>query len=183
MTFANFIKISFIALLIAITSYFVYQHYYGEQPEPMNISFLTSQHANTVLAIDLATNNSVNHQSVLTGDDAIFVIENPTTKRYLIEGNRILALMDQNKDGRIDGHDPLYSQLRLLYFIQQPKFTPTYAPLQKAGIRAIFINKQNLSHVTDKELLDHSPGTAIMSDGSVRYIHEIKIYDASVGKK
>lgn len=166
-------------LLIAVVSYFVYQHYYSEQPEPINISFLTSHHATTVLAIDLNTDENVNHQNILTGNDAVIVIENPATKHHLIEGNQILALMDQNKDGRIDGHDPLYTQLQLLYFLQNPKPTATYVSLHKAGIRAIFINKQNLSHVTNKEVLDHSPGTAIMSDGSMRYIHEIKIYDAA----
>lgn len=145
-------------------------------------SFVNSDQSNRVLVVDMNGNSNSSLAEVFRGEDAILVIHLDSDPAQHINdvvsaGDILLAIFDQNKDGRIDIYDrPIYQHLELKYFDKIKGGTAYYMPIQTAGIRAIFLEPtfyKEAHLAAPKDFIPHRVGTAIMSDGSIRLIRHM----------
>lgn len=171
----NFSKILLLIILIIIAIGGAYYYYfYTSQKTSQPISYVASNEETNVLAIDMDEAEDFSQNEIFKGDDAILAINQPSetgaARAYIIQSEKVLALLDRNADGRIDSQDPLYWQLELLFFNKDKNMILDATPLWKAGIRAIFINKRY------GEQLNYLPGTVLMADDSSRKIREVSVY-------
>lgn len=84
--------------------------------------------------VDLNVDNKVTADSILDGTDAILAID-PTWKNPVTD----LLSLDADRDGFINILDPVYSHLNLILYGKKY----LVVPLNKTGIRAIKVSRQN----------------------------------------
>jgi len=139
----------------------------------------------TMLAIHLDHSQSYNQKLLMNGDMGIILYSTrndrvkPTVRdlHYFANLNELIK-MEHQKDGRIDWHDKAMPQLFLLTFLNNGR-KYNLVPIQKTGVRALYLTKEHIKNSNDLKDADASfhkvAEFAIMSDGSKRLILPIVV--------
>jgi hypothetical protein len=187
----------FIAVILLIVAILIYDRSYYEK-ELANIphsvqqftSYIKADHYVHALVVDMDTNANPSLLDLYNGNDALLAIhKNPDPLRHdddvIGDMGVMLALFDQNHDGRIDGSDAVFNQLELVFF-NKPNGNWQYVPVSQAGIRVIYVdpkyyNKVGLQLPINK--LAYPVGTVIMADSTARLMRDVLLDDDYLKKQ
>ena len=180
-----------IALVILITGLYIYDRYYfytdETQTQPIipnesTSSFIKADHYVHALIVNMSSTVDPRVIDLYNGEDALIAIhKNIDPLRHdddvFADIPVMLAMFDQNKDGRIDAHDAIFSQLELIFF-NKPNGSWQYVPVSQAGIRAIYVdpkyyNKIGLQLPVGKPA--YPAGTVIMADSTARLVRDVML--------
>lgn len=173
-----------IIILAIISGLWLYNYFYGPQQQITKLqtppSYIQTEVGTKVLIVDMNANERPVLEDVFTGEDAILAVhqgDDPFNHENdnVYANDLLMAMFDQNKDGRIDIHDSIYKRLELKYFDKAKNGFFGYMPIAQAGIRAIYIDPKYYSKFGAKDLYPRPIGTAIMSDGTARLIRQVLI--------
>jgi len=175
-------KIIKLVLILAVVGAILAYLYSVLSPPPVAVSFILSGAQTDALVIDMDADNQLGVNTVLSKDDAFLVLhtdEDITNHQNdIIKSQLVLEKFDRNRDGIIDGNDPVYSKLELMILENTPTgLKISYIPISQAGIRAINIDTKYLSPETRQRpnQLRRVIGVTIMADGSTRLLRDITI--------
>lgn len=174
-------KFFLVAAIIVVIGAWILDYFEQAERDPKFPSYIHADHTETVLVIDLSANGELSHRAILSGDDGVLVVHVGNDPKQhaqdIILNQALLAQLDQNHDGVIDIHDPIYNRLELIFIDQDTKRAKIIS-LAQAGIRGLYPDTEHLpSNLKIKpSSLHYIAGSAVMSDGSIRLIRDIIRY-------
>lgn len=142
----------------------------------------TTQATNiSVLAIDLHHDSDFSETAIRAGRTVVLVLKEGGTqpdepvRLNPIGSFEILDSLDENNDGSLDLHDPLYLRLHVLHFLSGGN-RKELLPLLSVGVRGILLNIPTRfapqgTPVTSPDQV----GSVVMSDGSKRQIRVVPL--------
>lgn len=178
----GWIIIIFITLLIVVAGEWLHSYFMIPKTVVNLSSNIHSEQQSRVLVIDLHASSTTALSEVFSPEDAMIVVHRGSSpfdraNDVVFTSEVLLALFDQNHDGRIDANDSVYKNLELKSF---KNGIAQYTPVNTVGIKSIYIDPKYNNQENIPEPIDNAPqpvGTAILTDGTARLIRDMSVDD------